>query len=93
MAANKSDIRNPTSEIPNDDLSSLGREDLARVCRWAEDRLINAVTPLDARLQMQCPGTIRADVVYQEAQRAVQRVLAAVEEVRAISRRGGQDDH
>ena len=35
------------------DLRKLSKEDLALVRRWAEDRLINAVTPLDIRLQLE----------------------------------------
>jgi len=35
------------------DLRKLSPTDLALVRRWAEDRLINAVTPLDIRLQLE----------------------------------------
>lgn len=67
----------------DDDLTRLRPEDLHRVCRWAEDRLINAVTPLVIRLQNQkSPGGPQRDQVLLAAQRAVNQVLAAVEEVR-----------
>jgi hypothetical protein len=67
----------------DDDLTTLRPEDLQRVCRWAEDRLINAVTPLVIRLQDQKPpGGLQRDQVLLAAQRAVNQVLAAVEEVR-----------
>ncbi len=75
---------NPTR--PDEDLTKLSAEDLGRVVRWVEDRLINAITPLDVRLQMELPGTIRADWTLQAAQAAVRKVMAAVEEVRALSR-------
>ena len=66
----------------DDDLSKLSAEDLARVCRFAEDRFLNAITPLDIRLQQEVPGSIRADQTLRAAQGAVKRVLAAVNEVR-----------
>lgn len=70
----------------DDDLTRLRPEDLHRVCRWAEDRLINAVTPLVIRLQNQKPpGGPQRDQVLLAAQRAVNQVLAAVEEVRWIA--------
>jgi hypothetical protein len=87
----KSEIGNRKSEIPDDDLRKLAPEDLRRVKCYLEDRLVNAVCALDARLQMQCPGTMRADVVYQEARRTVDRVLIIVNEVRALAR--GGDGH
>ena len=70
----------------DDDLSKLAPEDLRRVCRWVEDRMINAVTPLDMELQRQVPGMMAADVVYQRARRAVDRVVQIVGEVRALAR-------
>jgi len=69
------------------DLSKLRPEDLRRVRLWVEDRLINAVTPLDIRLQMQMPGTMAADVVYREAARTVKQVVAIVDEIRALAER------
>ena len=69
------------------DLSRLSPTDLARVRRWAEDRLINAITPLDIRLQMQMPGVMAADNVYREARRTVERILGIVEEVRDLAER------
>ncbi len=68
------------------DLRSLTPETLAVVRRYLEDRLINAVTALDIRLQMQMPGTMAADVVYQEARRTIARILEIVEEVRALAK-------
>ncbi len=69
---------------PDDDLSPLCPEDLSRVCRWAEDRLVNAVTPLAIRLQGEMAGGVCADHTLVAAQWAVSRVLAAVEEIRRI---------
>ena len=76
----------------DDDLSKLNPTDLERVVRWVEDRLINAITPLnvyiqlDVYLQQEMPGSLRADRTLQAAQVAVREVMAAVEEVRRIAR-------
>jgi hypothetical protein len=78
-----------TWKAPDDDLSRLSAEDLARVCRWVEDRMINAITPLDVRLQLEMPGTMAADPTLQTARKAVQRVMTAVGELRALARRAG----
>lgn len=78
--------------LPDDDLSRLSPEDLARVRRWVEDRFVNAIQPLALRLDMEMPGTIRADPALQEARRTVDRVLARVEEIRALARgEGGRE--
>ena len=69
------------------DLSGLAPEDLRRVTRWVEDRMINAVTPLYVRLQRERPGTLRADRTLQAAVTAVRKVLAGVEELRTLQRR------
>jgi hypothetical protein len=69
---------------PDDDLSPLCPEDLYRVCRWAEDRLVNAVTPFAIRLQGEMAGGMCGDHTLAAAQWAVTRVLAAVEEIRRI---------
>ena len=76
----------------DDDLSKLNPTDLERVVRWVEDRLINAITPLnvylqlDGYLQQEMPGNLRADRTLQAAQVAVREVMAAVEEVRRMAR-------
>ena len=76
----------------DDDLSKLNPTDLERVVRWVEDRLINAITPLnvylqlDGCLQQEMPGNLRADRTLQAAQVAVREVMAAVEEVRRMAR-------
>ena len=76
----------------DDDLSKLNPTDLERVVRWVEDRLINAITPLnvylqlDVYLQQEMPGNLRADRTLQAAQVAVREVMAAVEEVRRMAR-------
>ena len=48
--------------------------------------MINAIYPLSIRLQMEMPGTMGADLTLQEARGAVDRVMKAVEEVRAVAR-------
>jgi hypothetical protein len=82
-------IPNPQPPAPNpaldDDLSKLSPEDLRRVRRWVEDRMINAIYPLSIRLQMEMPGTMGADLTLQEARGAVDRVMEAVEEVRKLA--------
>ena len=69
------------------DLSRLSPSDLALVRRWAEDRLINAVTPLDIRLQLEQPGVLACDLTCQEARRTVERIVGIVDEVRALAER------
>jgi hypothetical protein len=69
----------------HDDLSKLNPTDLERVVRWVEDRMINAITPLDVYLQQEMPGSLRADRTLQAAQVAVRKVMAAVEEVRRMA--------
>jgi len=68
----------------DDVLANLAPEDLGRVRRWIEDRFINAVCPLAFHLNREMPWMLGADRTLQEAQRAVERVLAAVEEIRRI---------
>jgi len=69
----------------DDVLTSLAPEDLGRVRRWIEDRFINAVCPLAIHLNnLEMSWMLGADRTLQEAQRAVERVLAAVEEIRRI---------
>ena len=46
--------------------------------------VINAVCPLALRLHMEMPWLLSKDRTLQEAQRTIDRVLAAVEEVRRI---------
>ncbi len=70
--------------LPDCDLSRLSAEDIARVRHWAEDRILNAITPLACRLQMEMPGTIAADKTLQAATRAVERLENIVAEVRAL---------
>ena len=71
-------------QFADDALASLAPEDLGRVRRWIEDRFINAVCPLAFRLNREMPWMLSADRTLQEAQHAVERVLAAVEEIRRI---------
>lgn len=61
---------------------------------WVEDRFVNAITPLDIRLQREMPGVMAADATLQSARGAVQRVMAAVEEIRRMTedRGPGTDD-
>ena len=69
----------------DDDLSKLNPTDLERVVRWVEDRMINAIMPLDVYLQQEMPRSLRADRTLQAAQVAVRKVMAAVEEVRRMA--------
>jgi len=71
-------------QCADDSLTSLKPEDLVRVRSWIEDRFINAVCPLALRLNMEMPWLLSKDRTLQEAQRTIDRVLAAVEEVRRI---------
>jgi hypothetical protein len=71
-------------QCADDSLASLRPEDLGRVRSWIEDRFINAVFPLALRLNMEMPWLLSKDRTLQEAQRTIDRVLAAVEEVRRI---------
>ncbi len=71
-------------QCADDSLASLRPEDLGRVRSWIEDRFINAVFPLALRLNMEMPSLLTKDRTLQEAQRTIDRVLAAVEEVRRI---------
>jgi len=71
-------------QCSDDSLASLRPEDLGRVRSWIEDRFINAVFPLALRLNMEMPSLLTKDRTLQEAQRTIDRVLAAVEEVRRI---------
>lgn len=71
-----------------EDLEKLSPDDLRRVCRWAEDRLVNAVTPLAVQLQMDARVESRGDHTLAAARWAVFRILEAVDEVRRISSDG-----
>ena len=81
-----------TMYLYDDDLTTLSPEDLDRVCRWVEDRFVNAVTPLAMELQKDRSGTLCADRTLLIAKRAVKRVLAAVEEVRNAIVKVSRDD-
>lgn len=70
--------------LADEKLTDLAPEDLGRVRRWIEDRFINAVCPLEFHLHRDMPWFLGADRTLQEAHRAVERVLAAVEEIRRI---------
>lgn len=68
----------------DDALTNLKPEDLGRVRSWIEDRFLNAVCPLALRLNLETPWVLSEDRTLQEAQRTIEKVLAAVEEVRRI---------
>jgi hypothetical protein len=67
-----------------DTLAKLTPEDLGRVRHWIEDRFLNAVCPLALRLNREMPSLLSKDHALQEAQRTIERVLAAVEEIRRM---------
>lgn len=73
----------------DDDLRNLAPEDLNRVRRWVEDRFVNAVCPLAVRLRLSMPESLRSDYTLQTALVAVERVMAAVDEVRRIDNETG----
>jgi hypothetical protein len=68
----------------DDDLKNLAPEDLGRVRRWVEDRFVNAVCPLMVQLRLSTPENEPFESTLQVAQVAVERVLAAVDEVRRM---------
>jgi hypothetical protein len=68
----------------DDDLKHLAPEDLGRVRRWVEDKFVNAVCPLVVRLRLAMPEGVHSDHTLLAAQVAVDRILAAVEEVRRM---------
>jgi hypothetical protein len=70
-----------------DDLEKLSPDDLRRVCRWAEDRFVNAVTPLAVQLQLD-ERTGGGEHTLAAARWAVRRILDAIDEVRRISAHG-----
>lgn len=71
-------------DCSDDALANLRPEDLGRVRSWIEDRFLNAVCPLALRLNLEKPWLSGKDRTLQEAQRTIERVLAAVEEIRRI---------
>lgn len=68
------------------DLEKLSPDDLRRVCHWAEDRFVNAVTPLAVQLQLDERGG--GEHTLAAARWAVRRILDAIDEVRRISAHG-----
>ena len=73
----------------DDDLKCLAPEDLCRVRRWVEDRFVNAVCALSVRLRLAMPEGVSSDHTLQAAKVAVDRVLAAVDEVRMMDNETG----
>ena len=67
------------------DLSKLSPDDRRRVCRWVEDRIINAITPFDVHLQREAPVVIESDPTLQAGQHAVKQLMVAVDEVRRLA--------
>lgn len=74
-------------ELPDQDLTKLGQQDIRRVQAFCEDRILNAITPLSFRLQMEQPGQIAADPTLQAALKACARLTEIVNEVRGVARR------
>ncbi len=70
---------------PDDDLSCLSFVDRQRVRAWAEDRLINAILPLQWHLERKSRGKTAANPTVAAAHHAVTRVMAAVEEARGAA--------
>lgn len=71
--------------LPCDDLRRLAPADLQIVLAWVQDRMLNAITPLDMRLQMEMPGSIAADPALQAGVHACRRVQAAIRELQAVA--------
>jgi hypothetical protein len=71
--------------LPDDDLSHLSPEDRQRVRAWAEDRLINAITPLRWQLQRLSTLERTASPALIAARDAVMHVMAAIDEARAAA--------
>jgi hypothetical protein len=67
------------------DLEALSPADRIRVCRWAEDRFVNAIAALKVRLSLECPGVLAADKTLQCAQRSVTLVMTGVDEIRTLA--------
>jgi hypothetical protein len=74
--------------LPDDDITKLRREDLQIVLAWAQDRLLNAITPLDARLQMESPGVMACDKALQAGVHTCRKIRAAVDELKAAAAAG-----
>ena len=79
----------------DDRLEALAIDDLRRVVNFIEDRFANSIAALSIRLQLEMPGSLRADPTLQAAEDAVRRVLGAVEEARmalkkALDRKDGR---
>ena len=73
------------TRLPDDDLSHLSPEDRQRVRAWAEDRLINAITPLRWQLQRLSALEQAASPALIAARHAVMHVMAAIDEARAAA--------
>jgi len=71
--------------LPCDDLTRLSRDDLRIVLAWVQDRMLNAITPLDMRLQMEMPGSLAADPALQAGVHACRKVQAAIRELQAAA--------
>jgi hypothetical protein len=67
------------------DLSQLSPDDRLRVCRWIEDRFVNAITPLGMRMQREPRVVIDCDPTLQAAAKAVERVMDGVDEARVLA--------
>jgi len=67
---------------PIEAVAALSLEQRRAVCRWVEDRFVNAVAPLSVRLQRESPVNIGCDRTLQEAQAAVDHVMGHVNEIR-----------
>lgn len=77
-----------TSALPDCDLSKLAPDDLVRVLRWVEDRMINAIAPLDMRLSLEPPGAMDCDKTLQAGKRACARVMEHIAELRRLAGEG-----
>jgi hypothetical protein len=67
---------------PLEDVAALSLDQRRAVCRWVEDRFVNAIQPLALRLQRESPVNMGCDETLQVAQRAVEHVMEHVNEIR-----------
>ena len=70
---------------PIEEIAALSLDQRRAVCRWAEDRFVNAIQPLAVTLQRESPVNMGCDRTLQVAQQAVERVMERVNEIRRVA--------